>query len=607
MAEEATIGGLIERIKAEGQLTRNSGTNSIKSINVTLKAFQPLLQSIQGSLTLTNIELWSIRSILAEANDLTREQMEDMKRNAELAVAPQIQPSSQPGSTTNNDNSKGGDSNLALFGGLGMLGTALSAAVGAAIGVISGQIKAIRAFAKMLTPKAIAGPIMKSIRGFAAGVSMQMDLFKAALSERITAVTTAVTNGLQRVKAFLSIGEESKLGKAIASFKSFFAPITELFTSAGKTLAPLTGGGKGGGILSKMGEVLSRISGYFKTLGSTIGRVAGIVGKIFAPIAVIMTAFDTIKGAIDGYAEGGILGGLEGAINGFFTSLITKPLDLVKSAVAWVLDKLGFDSGAEALNSFSFTTIFTDITGKIFDGIKSVGKWIMTMFSDPTEGLKQLWSTTVGAFVSIGDFILSMIDKPINWLMEKFGWKEEGDKDFSLRETLSKALADAMIWVENKAKGIGEAVQSKFNDFASFITSIPDRVTYTAKEMFINVKAKLEKGFLMFGEWFASIPARIKVAALETIRSIPGGGLLVSEDDVNAARSSVTSRQSDVAQRVQAVEDRRLAQLAELQRTAPSANVVAPTNINNGGNTTNTTTNNYYTTAPVSSSTDPAL
>jgi hypothetical protein len=591
MAEGNTVSDLIERIRAEGQLTRNSGTNSIKSVNVTLKTFQPVLEAIRGSMFIANIELASIRHLLAAANDMTAEQLEDMRRKAQLEVTPS-EPKQDNGvqpNTNNGPTPAATDPNLAS---LGMLSTAIAGSLGATLGILAGQFKAVKAFGKMFTPSSLA----KNIKGVRLAIAMNLELFKQTMTEKITAVRTAVTNGLQRVKTFLSIGEESKLGKAIASFKSFFAPITELFSSAAKTLGSLTGGGQGGGVITKIGEIAGRIGSYFKTIGALVGRVAGIVGKIFAPIAVVITLFDTVKGAIDGYAEGGVLGGLEGAINGFFTSLITKPLDLIKDAVAWVIGKLGFDESSEALKSFSFTELFTNITGAIFDGVKATVNWVGKLFTDPVGAISALWAGVYGEEGIFNTLLWKPISKGINWIMEKFGWKEEGAPDFDLFTFVTDT------WDKVVAK-----VKTGFEAFGDWVSSIPDRIAYTAQEMYINIKSKLEAGFLMFGDWFSSIPARIKLAAFETIRSVPGGSLLIDDDDVASAQAQVNSNSSDLEARLQAIETRRLEQLAELEKNATgNTNVVAPTTINNGGSTTNNV-NNYYTSTGASASLDPAL
>jgi hypothetical protein len=87
---------------------------------------------------------------------------------------------------------------------------------------------------------------------------------------------------------------------------------------------------------------------------------------------------------------------------------------------------------------------------------------------------------------------------------------------------------------------------------------------------------------------------------------LPGGGLLVGEDDVAEARSTVENRGSDLQARLQAVEDERVARLAELEREATVNQQNNNTVVNNGGNSTTNTTNNYYNQTGTGSSLDPS-
>jgi hypothetical protein len=565
MAEKDSIAGLIERLKTEGQLTRNTGTNSIKSVNIELRQFKPIFDSMLGALNVIGAQLTKDSDTLAKMLALDLEQQRDSARGNALDVPDAIVTPGDGPAPVDGDKEKPGDTNntLAIFGGLGVIGKAIAFALGGVLGLISGQFKAISAITRMMTPASW----QKGLVGLRTALEERLSGLKIGIGERITAVRTSVVNGLNAVGDFLKIAPDSNIGKAISAFKSFLSPITNLISSSASAL-----GGLSDGPLTRIKKTITGLASTFSNFGGSIGRVAGLVGKLFAPIAIIITAFETVKGAIDGYATGGILGGLQGAIDGLFTSLITKPLDLLKDGVAWILDKLGFDSSAEALNSFSFTELWTSLTDKIFGGVRAAIDFVKGIFgfktTDETEPFK------------IQDFIGNIVKVATDWLKDKFG-------------------------------GIGDVVKEKFGQLGDWITGIPDRITYAAKSMFIDVQAKLAKGFLMFGEWFASIPDRIKLAALETIRSVKGGRLLVGEDDIAAARSVVDNRGSDLAERVQVVEDNRKSQLAALdrnaaaERTAASNNIVAPT-INNGGNSTASTTNNYYSSSGTSMSLDPA-
>lgn len=592
MAEENPIGALIERIRAEGQLTRNTGTNSIKVTNeiltrmdTTLKGVANLLGSLDKTLS-AQLKLTQERLDDAATDDLLEPKGKPKKKKDDKKdTPPTIQQDTQ--------------NTVALFGGLGLIGKAIALAVGGIAGVLTGQWNAIKSVAKLLTP-ASWGTALTGLRD---GINTRIEGLRTAIGERITSVRTAVTNGLTRIGEFLKIDPESNIGKAIARFKSFFSPITALLDEAGQTLKGIASEG-GKGPMSKIKNWLNILKGYFTSLGGTVSGIARVVGKIFAPIAIITTAFDTVKGAIDGYAENGILGGLQGAIDGLFTSLITKPLDLLKSAVAWVLDKLGFDSSAEALNSFSFTELWTSMTDKIFAGVQSAIDFVKNLFTFDGETFR----AALGLVSKLTDIVYAPINSAINFVRDLFGWSSEDETEpFKLNDYIIEMFNKGIDWAKDALSGVGETIKTKLQELANWITSIPDRVTIEAQIMYENLKAKLQAGFLMFGEWFASIPDKIKLLALETIRSLPGGGLLVGEDDIQEARANVENRGSDIEQRLQAIEDARVARLAELEQQAAALQQSNNnTVVNNGGNSTTQTTNNYYNSSTSSSSLDPS-
>lgn len=594
MAEGNTITDLIARIKAEGDLSRNTGTHSIKSLKAEISILKPILASIEQSAN--NIE--NITGILGRMEAINKDAIEDRTRQEDFNEDDRPSPTPdqggdepQPVPDTTNET----QNIIAIFGGLGLIGSAIATAMGGILGVIQGQYNAIKAVGKVLTP----GSWTKLLDDLKTSVANRISALRTGITSRITSVIEGVSDGMNSVRDLLRINPDSAIGKAISGFRNAFNPVTELFTSITETIKGLVSAGDD----SPVGRIKSFFNGIVESLGSfgsRIGAIARVVGKVFAPIAIITTAWDTITATIEGWQEDGILGALEGAITGFFTSLVTIPLDLVKSAVAWVLDKLGFDESASVLQSFSFTELFTSIVSSIFDGVSSAVNVIRDLFTFGEQD-----RTLLGTLGKLQDIVYAPVNMAINFVRGLFGFKES-DEPFKLQDLITNTVNSAIDWLSEKFEGVGDVIRDKFNTFADWITGIPDRIMFAAREMFINISARLEQGFMMFGEWFASIPARIKLAALETIRSVPGGRLIVGEDDVEEARSAVQNRSEDLDARLQAIEDRRLEQLSALEREAAASQVVAPTTINNGGSTTTNSTT-IYTTTSTTASIDPAM
>ena len=465
---QASLSDVIERIRAEGQLQRNSGTNSLKSIKDLLSNQNDIMSNGFDGL---------ISAITSDALANKELKMENDRLNERLLQA--LQDLKNQGG--------GGDPSSPDLPPIGGLGIVLGGVLGGLIGILQGQFKAIQTFAKMFTPNSVR----EWIKGARVAIQMNIELFKTAVSERIASLRTAMSNGFARLKSFFTFAEDSKIGKIIASIGSRISIFAETFRTAGGVISGILEGP-----LKALKSGFTFVKGLVSSFGSFVGRIAGVVGKIFAPIAIVLTLFETVKGAIDGYAEGGILGGLEGAITGFFNSLITKPLDLVKDAVSWVLEKFGFDNASETLDSFSFTTLFNNMVGGLFDFVGDAIDWVKLMFSDPAAALQQLWSGLYGEEGIFNTLLWKPISQGINWIMEKFGWKEEGAPDF---------------------------------DLFTFITGVWDTVV-----------EKVKSGFESFGNFLASIPSKLKLFAYETIRGIPGGDWIIDD-------AALTQAQADVA------------------------------------------------------------
>lgn len=99
---------LIDRMKAEGKLTRNTGTNSIKSVKEGIADMSGALQSISRSLVMQSSFLESAYNINADMYELERERAKDAARLARLddpaePAAPEPQES---GSNTTDDDSR---------------------------------------------------------------------------------------------------------------------------------------------------------------------------------------------------------------------------------------------------------------------------------------------------------------------------------------------------------------------------------------------------------------------------------------------------------------------------------------------------------------------
>jgi len=368
---EATLNDVIIRLREEGNLDRNSGTNSLKSLKQAVLQTDKTFKDGFGEL----VDFFKGNSL----KDLEAKREQDEFNKDLLDALEGIKPKEEPKSKPD-DTEKGV--------GLGLIGLGIAGALGGILGILQGQFKAIKTFGKIFSPDSL----LKSLRGLRVGIAMQVELFKQGIVERLASVRAAISSGMTRLTSFFTIADDSNVGKTMARFKSALNALIEPFRVAISTLSDLFKGG------NRVSGIFKTISGYMKSFGSTIAKVAGIVGKIFAPIAIVITAFETIQGAIDGFIEDGLIGGIEGAITGFFNSLIFGPLDLIKDAIAWVLDMFGFDKAATLLDSFSFAESFTAIIETLFypfqwvqDKTVELSESILGWFNDKLQAVKNFF------------------------------------------------------------------------------------------------------------------------------------------------------------------------------------------------------------------------
>lgn len=346
------------------------------------------------------------------SQDLSENQLEDRKeRDYQTSLLEAI--AENTGVKAKKEEKKLEDSS---WGMLGAWGLALAAAIGSLVGIITAQFKVMRdtlafmgkaaKFMYGLLPESFRATISKSLQAIpnffkdlatkleinlTYAKNLVVDFFK----NKFAKVFIAIENGLESAKAFFSrvfkMGGEG-MGKVVELFskvvqgiKNFFAPIGEAFTTIKNFATPVSEGiGKVKGFFTSISEFFTGVGNKLSAFGKVFGAFKTIVGKLAYPITVIMGIWDGIKGAMEGYKNNGVMGGIEGFISGVLKSVVGSLLDLVKSAVSWILGALGFDQAEKFLDSFSFSDMIKNFIHAIFhpiETIKSAFQSIMNMLS----------------------------------------------------------------------------------------------------------------------------------------------------------------------------------------------------------------------------------
>ena len=310
-----------------------------------------------------------------------------------------------------------------------------------------------KGFAKMFpkTTKMLSG-----IFGKGGTISKFFMSIKAFFTE--SKAFKAIMKGFTSFKTMLSNFGKAVM-KPIDSVVDAFKPIMKLFGGGGK--GPMTA-------LKSFGKTFGKFFGVFKTF----------FAKLFFPLQIIMSLIDGFSEAGDAVDKSeGMMATFFNSIVGFFggilDGLVFGMLDLIKDGIAWVAGFLGFKDVEKFLDSFSFSAMFNEFLDDVY-------KWFNLLFSDPVAALTSLVSNYFGAALSVGDFIVDMIKKPIAWLLGLFGWDEAADQvsTFSFSGTVIGMFDKAVAWIKgifaDPVKGLTDtlaAIAGGYGSFLDFITA----------------------------------------------------------------------------------------------------------------------------------------
>ena len=208
------------------------------------------------------------------------------------------------------------------------------------------------------------------------------------------------------------------------------------------------------GVLSKMRPmiqsvtaIVQKVSGFISKSGpllKLLGPIASMFARIgallfrFNPYALaLFAAIDFFRGSMDEFAKGNIFTGILKGILEVYRGLVTKPLDLIKDLLAFVISSF-WPEAAEWLRGWTFTGMFNKLV----------------------EGIKDLFGTIIQKIKDIIAF------SPVDWVKKKFADRENIDPvDMEmLRERGRKAYKDFIESRQRTQAEIAE-VEKRREDF----------------------------------------------------------------------------------------------------------------------------------------------
>lgn len=460
---DRTLQDVIDRLVAEGQLTRNSGTNSIKTVKDVLNQIRSDSKDERRADDERARQLAELKDALIEGDEDKVEVMvnnednlttgddveqlrEEIKRDEKVIdLLEEIKENTEGlGGRQEKEEKSEGPSIIDI--GLGAI--VAGGALGATAGIVLGQLKAIetlippietlrrklRVLFKRTIPRQFAQltkSIANSVRGVILAATIQFELIRgsfAAFGERFQRLLRPL-KGIFAPFVAVVRGIGNYVGRITKSFTDAFNEIVKVFravknfgsgtTKVSKALKPIQDGVKA-------------VMGFFRGIGTVFARVAGFVGKIFAPIAIVMTVFDTLTATVEGYKAEGIIGGIKGFIKGFVNSLINMPLDLLKNGIAWLMGKFGVDpEKVEAVKNFSFVESFNNIIDSLFEFPSKAIDWLTTKFGELSTKVGEIITNIMGDPIGFVSRIIAapyeLLQKGIAWILGKFGFENAAE------------------------------------------------------------------------------------------------------------------------------------------------------------------------------------
>jgi len=450
---------LINRMKAEGQLLRNSGTNSIKA----LKEEMFVQTDIQSRLLSSFESYFDKMSTHYEwvKDQAAKQEADRLQELAELRGRMGATVPDPPAAAT--DNSMDRFLPGFLTGGLiGGIVSAVGAAVAAALGAVGAAYGALSLpQAKQIfsgTKKVLFDPIAKIVtwlKGVPGRLGGQLGEWwtstKAALNDELKNMDdmkaqdkaargessmikklkewkAGIANTVSRMKAWTT-KEFAWMGTMLKEIKALIPGLGADDAAKAADVAADLGSAKPPKDPSKLVQWISHKAGQFK---NTVGQLLKPIGKILAPLAWIFSTMDGVREAMKQKEEATLAGDTEtqqniemvtGFIGGFTGSFVGGFADFIKNSVLWVLKKvLPGDWIDEKTGKFKPGTMLGNIEEFSF-----------------AETIKK-------GFNLLGDNILNMIDDVIFFIdkqMVRFGLaNEETTKRINERTYFDQSIAD---------------------------------------------------------------------------------------------------------------------------------------------------------------------
>lgn len=352
----------------------------------------------------------------------------------------------------------------------------------------------IGSFADILKALALAPFAFKFAKGFISAITDDLIEVTAAGITGLSAMIQGKMNGLFKSLAKPFVWVSEFIGKTFSQkFEGLTARIKKIGDTVGDGLKTVRT------FFTTLGSKFSAIGSFFSKVANVIGTTVStimdlpilrsvklILTKLAWPLTLFMGAWEAVKSFMN--TEGSFMEKFTAGVGGFFAEIIGAPLDLLKSIVAWVLNKFGFEGAAEALSSFSFGQLIRDVVGGIFDAVSGTIDFVKGLFSDIVGSvtgavmgafgvIKDLFTwgeedkTALGVFGKLTDIIYAPINMAIGYIRGMFGWGDP-DEPFKLQDWIVEKVMAVIGWVKGLFAWGADLVAEGWTNLTDFVSGI---------------------------------------------------------------------------------------------------------------------------------------
>lgn len=219
--------------------------------------------------------------------------------------------------------------------------------------------------------------------------------------------------------------------------------------NAGKIIA------LGKALIKGLGFLRTGFAGIAAFFGVGTGPLALAIAAITLVIVAAKKTFDKITSVFKD--TGSIFEAFKAGVIEFPAQLLGLPLNLIKSAVSWVLGIFGFDT--TAMDEFDFVDELRKVYTKMFESVQMAVSWIKDKFTAAWEKGVEIFDGITDSIIGVWTSLKDGVNGAVNYVKDLF----------SRAFTLVPEIFDSLT---SKLRSVFNFIAEKFSGLKTFIKAL---------------------------------------------------------------------------------------------------------------------------------------